>query len=481
MTDGHPKQPEHEAGCSREKSPESKCNQYLDVAAKDDVQHPGHEPPEGALDGTLHKLAEDANCDVLAESAANPELDSPQIAGCISGKQEFTFSGGATYLGNWLGNKRHGEGVQVWPDGAKFEGQWVENVADGEGTFYHADGDVYQGQWRCDRAHGHGTYTHAEGSRYEGQWEYDKQHGEGIERWPDGAQYSGRYELGRKHGYGEFMWTDGSQYQGEFAENNIHGMGLYNWKDGRWYNGHWSTNRMHGQGEFHWPDGRNYCGQYVEDQKQGIGIFSWPDGRTWQGQWGAGKQEGLGIYSTPKGDRRGGVWTNGHRDRWLEELPELSSGRDIVLNLSVTQLDTVSETTPDLSKVEEDDPAASKNVMNLFCTSMGGDEVAMFAVDVEKETLLGLRKMIATKLSVHWINIKLVFSGKGLLPTSCDQEVLAAVLSLPRRAGSPQEVIADEVPKDSKSMAAPLPPTQPCASMPRSSSKRSSSRSCCIS
>lgn len=37
-------------------------------------------------------------------------------------RPKYTFKSGATYEGEWVGNKRDGRGTQVWPDGAKYDG-----------------------------------------------------------------------------------------------------------------------------------------------------------------------------------------------------------------------------------------------------------------------------------------------------------------------------------------------------------------------
>jgi len=37
------------------------------------------------------------------------------------------------YDGEWKGNVREGQGIQVWPDGAKYEGQWANGKANGKG------------------------------------------------------------------------------------------------------------------------------------------------------------------------------------------------------------------------------------------------------------------------------------------------------------------------------------------------------------
>lgn len=68
---------------------------------------------------------------------------------------------GVKYTGQWLGDKRDGEGTQEWPDGARFEGQWSNGLAHGHGKFTHHDGDVYEGQWVEDKATGEGVYHHS--------------------------------------------------------------------------------------------------------------------------------------------------------------------------------------------------------------------------------------------------------------------------------------------------------------------------------
>ena len=49
----------------------------------------------------------------------------------VEERGEVHFKDGATYTGQWLGNMKHGYGVQVWKDGAKYEGYWKDNKAHG--------------------------------------------------------------------------------------------------------------------------------------------------------------------------------------------------------------------------------------------------------------------------------------------------------------------------------------------------------------
>lgn len=135
------------------------------------------------------------------------------------------FPSGAVYQGEWLRNKRHGKGTQIWKDGSRYDGQWKNGKANGYGRLIHGDGDVYEGEWRDDTACGQGKYIHVEGAIYEGEWLNDCQHGHGKETWPDGAFYEGDYIQGKKNGKGKFHWTDDSHYLGEFRDNNINGRG----------------------------------------------------------------------------------------------------------------------------------------------------------------------------------------------------------------------------------------------------------------
>lgn len=240
-----------------------------------------------------------------------------------------------TYEGEWLGDNKHGYGIQKWPDGAVFEGNFVNGTANGYGIFIHTDGDKYEGEWQNDRAHGHGTYTHSDGSKYVGEWKNDKKHGKAIESWVDGSHFEGSYAYGLKQGFGKFSWHDGSKYIGNFDANQINGYGIYYWNDGRVYTGYWLKNHMFGYGKFDWTDHRCYEGQYINDKKDGDGKFTWPDGRAYIGQWKSGKQHGIGIFYNIKKEGKVGEWRDGNRLRWIKS--SLENGQLVGEGLSLRE------------------------------------------------------------------------------------------------------------------------------------------------
>ena len=46
-----------------------------------------------------------------------------------------------------------------WPDGRRYEGQYVDDKKEGNGTFYWSDGRKYQGMWKNGKQDGKGEYT----------------------------------------------------------------------------------------------------------------------------------------------------------------------------------------------------------------------------------------------------------------------------------------------------------------------------------
>jgi len=199
-----------------------------------------------------------------------------------------TFRSGATYLGQWRGNMRHGFGVQRWPDGASYEGEWQNDGSHGQGHFKYCEGTAsYTGQWRCNHANGVGTAVH-EDRTYHGEWIDDFQSGVGVEVWHDGSKFQGEFKHGTKHGVGFYQWSDGSSHSGTWKDGMMHGAGEFRGVDGRVFHGTWVEHKKNGIGKCTWESGEKYAGQYVNDVKEGFGDFWWPDGTLKRCFWRGG-------------------------------------------------------------------------------------------------------------------------------------------------------------------------------------------------
>lgn len=99
----------------------------------------------------------------------------------------FRFKNGARYIGDWQQNKKHGQGMFIYPDGSKFEGT-------GQVVFFldkECDLSVFclgrlvlkiffcaSGAWVDDQRSGVGKYTYVNGDFYEGEWQQHLRHGQ---------------------------------------------------------------------------------------------------------------------------------------------------------------------------------------------------------------------------------------------------------------------------------------------------------------
>mmetsp|Transcript_85135 Transcript_85135/g.237588 ORF Transcript_85135/g.237588 Transcript_85135/m.237588 type:complete len:385 (+) Transcript_85135:87-1241(+) len=176
-------------------------------------------------------------------------------------------------------------------NGTVYSGEWLGDLRDGEGVEVRRDGTTYRGQFEKGQAHGKGVYTQKDVTIV-AIWSRGKLCGDGTETHKDGTRYEGQYEDGVKSGHGTYTFEEGSLYEGEFDNDRMHGQGVFVMASGSLggrYEGQWRNNRMHGRGSFKHPDGRMYEGEYADDERNGAGTFSWPDGRKQAGMWKHGE------------------------------------------------------------------------------------------------------------------------------------------------------------------------------------------------
>ncbi|CCW69249.1 unnamed protein product [Phytomonas sp. Hart1] len=95
----------------------------------------------------------------------------------------FQFSYGATYTGQYLGTKKHGQGYWLHPEGDSYEGQFENNKHNGWGVYIVGrSGKKFVGSWRDGKMNGIGIYffNPQETEYYIGNYRADLKHGCGM-------------------------------------------------------------------------------------------------------------------------------------------------------------------------------------------------------------------------------------------------------------------------------------------------------------
>ena len=60
------------------------------------------------------------------------------------------MTNGEKYEGDWIDDKKNGNGKYIWPQNIQYEGTFTDDKKDGQGTLKFANGRMKQGIWRND-------------------------------------------------------------------------------------------------------------------------------------------------------------------------------------------------------------------------------------------------------------------------------------------------------------------------------------------
>ena len=79
-----------------------------------------------------------------------------------------------TYEGEWVGTKKHGQGVETWPNGYIYKGEFKNSEWSGQGILTFPDGSTYEGEWANGFMNGKGKFI---------TWSDGKQKIRDLEKW----------------------------------------------------------------------------------------------------------------------------------------------------------------------------------------------------------------------------------------------------------------------------------------------------------
>jgi len=266
------------------------------------------------------------------------------------GKGIETYINGDTYEGEWVANKKHGQGMYTWapkntnssvlcPQEVRYVGAWENDLFHGEGCFYYASGNVFKGIFEHGlKSCAEGTMIFASGTTVKAPYANGKRtKGTGSAEFKQGSQppltFQGEFdERGIISGTGS-LWqkeqagTTSVCYTGEFLNGNFHGVGKLTVSNKPpssssssssafafsttasplfEYEGQFVHGAKHGFGKETDKKG-TYEGRFVHDARTDKGaIFRSKSGDVYTGSYLDGERTGFGTLFLAKGGNYSG-------------------------------------------------------------------------------------------------------------------------------------------------------------------------------
>jgi len=218
------------------------------------------------------------------------------------------------YDGDWLNNKRHGQGKCIYWNGNIYQGQWLYNRWHGKGKLIFANGDVYEGKFEAGNITGSGTFAYKNGEKYTGHLVDGIYNGIGEKYFKNGNIYKGDWVDNLISGKGEMKYANGDIYTGYWFEGKKNDIGKYTSKTNDSYSGQWSLNKYDGSGEWRDAAGNIYKGDFVNGKRSGKGEWIGIGNEYYSGDWDRNKYNGFGSLTTTLGDKYTGHFKNGKYD-----------------------------------------------------------------------------------------------------------------------------------------------------------------------
>ncbi|OHS96369.1 hypothetical protein TRFO_10047 [Tritrichomonas foetus] len=157
------------------------------------------------------------------------------------GKGRFFIGQNSYYEGEFKDGEINGVGDRYYPNGSHYHGDFVNGEFNGHGIYTDtATNEVYTGEFLNNRRHGEGELKMGDGTIYKGFFFNHKRHGDGEYTDPDGNNYKGEWNEGRIEGKGVMHYSNGDVYTGEFLNGKKNGKGTIEWAaKGLSYTGDW--------------------------------------------------------------------------------------------------------------------------------------------------------------------------------------------------------------------------------------------------
>ena len=228
------------------------------------------------------------------------------------------------YIGYFLNDQPHGDGVQYYTNGARFEGKFINGLKHDKGYMinetyttiqemhFNNDNCIEQGEIEYVQKEKHQAKIKNElGCLLLIHGKYTKMFLDlerkddyavlkrGTKDFVDGTYIGEMNSIGFKHGRGVLLMPHSNMfYVGYFKDNMKEGYGKIYYEEGKEkYIGEFKNDKPYGRGKYMYPNGESLEGEFNE-VGEGQGCYTFADGSTWRGSFYSWRLNGCGSYYT---------------------------------------------------------------------------------------------------------------------------------------------------------------------------------------
>eukprot|EP00003_Mantamonas_plastica_P032891 TRINITY_DN914_c0_g1_i1.p1 TRINITY_DN914_c0_g1~~TRINITY_DN914_c0_g1_i1.p1 ORF type:complete len:719 (+),score=229.47 TRINITY_DN914_c0_g1_i1:95-2251(+) len=200
------------------------------------------------------------------------------------------FVGNDVIEGHFVNGEISGKGKRHYENGSFYKGDFYYGEREGKGEFFDAKlNERYIGEWKGNKRHGQGRHELTDGSTYIGGFENHKRSGLGIfvshlpkeDGGLDGSQLVSREDIVSTV-YDTIVETLSEEEESDEVPLFVDNLNL----NCDVFNGQWKNGLRDGIGRQEYRDGSYYEGDWCQDKRHGDGIF-WDaaTGIHYQGSW----------------------------------------------------------------------------------------------------------------------------------------------------------------------------------------------------
>mmetsp|Transcript_282 Transcript_282/g.269 ORF Transcript_282/g.269 Transcript_282/m.269 type:complete len:334 (-) Transcript_282:33-1034(-) len=227
-----------------------------------------------------------------AKSFKNPIVFSE--ANSVSGVNKVNLGEGNYYEGPLVNGKYSGEG-NLYLEGVLYSGFFLDGLKNGKGKLVNLEENklLYLGSFLQDEKHGNGVEYFPDGSVYSGEYFKGLKQGKGKLEISGNKRYIGEFFNDKIQGKGTFIFSASKYCQGQWVNNELNGLSIF-FKEDKIHKGYFSNNKKNGLGCIYYIKNKSsMISEFKNDMNEGLTLLIDESGNEMMSFFSQGKMNSL--------------------------------------------------------------------------------------------------------------------------------------------------------------------------------------------